>query len=166
QGHWFKSHGRPAHVFSLKCMVGTPMPLNGRTRWLLSFPHTCAGLGCAPRGGQLTTELEYETPPLLVQQQQRINPWLFVPVLYFMQAVPNVLVTSTFTATYKSMGIDNLRIATWTGLAALPWVFKMFWGPLVDLNSTKRKWTLTMQVLLGATLVVAAAAMGTPMFFP
>jgi len=95
----------------------------------------------------------------------RINPWLFVPVLYFMQFLPNGLVTSMFSATYKSLGIDNLKIATWTGLAALPWSFKMFWGPLVDMNWTKRRWTVGMQALLFATLLLTAGAMLSPKFF-
>ena len=56
-------------------------------------------------------------------------------------------------------------ITTWTGLAALPWTFKMFWGPLVDLNSTKRRWTVTMQVLLSVTLLLTAGAVATPRFF-
>src|SRR2546421_5964334 len=117
-------------------------------------------------GGQLTTQVEYETPPLVKQEQQRINPLLFVPVLYFMQFLPNGMVTSLFGATYKSLGIDNVKIATWTGLAALPWSFKMFWGPLVDTNFTKRKWTIAMQVLLFCTLLLTAGAMGTANFFP
>jgi PAT family beta-lactamase induction signal transducer AmpG len=95
-----------------------------------------------------------------------VNPWLFVPVLYFMQFLPNGLVTSLFGATYKSMGVDNVSIATWTGLAALPWSFKMFWAPLVDLNGTKRKWTIAMQVLLFVSLLLIAGAMGTANFFP
>ncbi|HYO10313.1 MAG TPA: hypothetical protein VER17_15195 [Tepidisphaeraceae bacterium] len=94
-----------------------------------------------------------------------INPWLFVPVLYFMQFLPNGMVTSMFGATYKSLGIDNVSIATWTGLAALPWSFKMFWGPLVDLNFTKRRWTVTMQVLLSVTFLVTAGAITTSNFF-
>ena len=94
-----------------------------------------------------------------------INPWLFVPVLYFMQFLPNGLVTSLFGAIYKSLGVDNLQIATWTGLAALPWTFKMFWGPLVDMNSTKRRWTIAMQAALTVTLLLTAGAVGTPKFF-
>ncbi|MGB7159040.1 MAG: hypothetical protein WBD40_13305 [Tepidisphaeraceae bacterium] len=94
-----------------------------------------------------------------------INPWLFVPVLYFMQFLPNGVVTSLMGAVYKSLGVDNISITTWTGLAALPWVFKMFWGPLVDLNFTKRRWTLAMQLLIAGTLLITAAAMGTPRFF-
>ncbi len=94
-----------------------------------------------------------------------INPWLFVPVLYFMQFLPNGVVTSLMGAVYKSLGVDNISITTWTGLAALPWVFKMFWGPLVDFNFTKRRWTLAMQIAIAITLLITAAAMGTPKFF-
>ncbi|MEO6434715.1 MAG: hypothetical protein ABIP55_03000, partial [Tepidisphaeraceae bacterium] len=101
----------------------------------------------------------------LGQIGQGINPWLFVPVLYFMQFLPNGLVTSAFGAIYKSLGVDNLQIAMWTGLAALPWTFKMFWGPLVDFNSTKRRWTIAMQVLLTVTLLLTAGAIGTSKFF-
>jgi hypothetical protein len=115
----------------------------------------------------VTTQLEVETTPAVEEQQQRINPWLFVPVLYFMQFLPNGLVTSMFgSATYPSLGVEIPKIATWTGLAALPWAFKMFWGPLVDLNSTKRRWTLAMEGLLVVTLVLCTIAMGTPYFFP
>lgn len=101
----------------------------------------------------------------LGQAGRTINPWLFVPVLYFMQFLPNGLVTSAFGAIYKSLNVDNLQIVMWTGLAQLPWTFKMFWGPLVDFNSTKRRWTIAMQVLLTVTLLLTAGAIATPMFF-
>lgn len=95
-----------------------------------------------------------------------INPWLFVPVLYFMQSVPNILVTETFGTAYKKLEVNNVDIALWTGLAGLPWAFKMFWGPLVDLNFTKRQWVVAMQLLLTGTLFVSAGAMMTHSFFP
>jgi PAT family beta-lactamase induction signal transducer AmpG len=41
----------------------------------------------------------------------------------------------------------------------------MFWGPLVDLNSTKRRWTITMQVLLSVIFLVTAGAITTSNFF-
>jgi len=94
-----------------------------------------------------------------------LNPWLFVPVLYFMQFLPNGLVTSLFAAVYKSLGVENLKIAMWTGLASLPWTFKMFWGPLVDLNSTKRRWTCAMQAAITVVLLLTAGAIATPQFF-
>jgi PAT family beta-lactamase induction signal transducer AmpG len=121
----------------------------------------------------LTTEVQEQSQsepsaPVLdyaAADRAAINPWWFVPVLYFMQFLPNGLVTSMFAAIYKSLGIDNVKIALWTGLAALPWSFKMFWGPLVDTNSTKRKWTIAMQALLFLTLLVTAGAMKSNAFF-
>src|SRR6266513_1212228 len=80
----------------------------------------------------LTTDLQEQSPaaaqsaPAYAATQRRtINPWMFVPVLYFMQFLPNGLVTSMFGATYKSLGVDGLQITTWTGLAALPRWFRM-----------------------------------------
>ena len=101
----------------------------------------------------------------LAAKVQSINPWMFVPVLYFMQFLPNGLVTSLFGTVYKSLGVDNVQITMWTGLAALPWTFKMFWGPLVDLNWTKRWWTVAMQVLLSVVLLATAGAITTSNFF-
>src|SRR4051812_17333679 len=82
-----------------------------------------------------------------------------------MQFLPNGVVASLFGTIYKSLGVDNVAIATWTGLAQLPWTFKMFWGPLVDLNSTKRRWTLAMQACLTVVLLLTAGAVRTPQFF-
>lgn len=108
------------------------------------------------------TSLEYATPS---HDQRPSNPWLFVPVLYFMQSIPNILVTESFTSVYKDMGIDNLTITFWTSIIGLPWTFKLFWGPLVDLNFTKRGWTIAMQVLLTGGLVLTAATLPTGGFF-
>jgi len=117
------------------------------------------------------TPLPIAVPPAPVAgpvepTKQSINPWLFVPVLYFMQSLPNILVTETFGTAFKNLEVDNLQIALWSGLAALPWAFKMFWGPLVDLSFTKRQWTVAMQVLICGTLIVSASVMNTSSFFP
>lgn len=106
--------------------------------------------------------LEYRTSPA----QQRINPWLFVPVLYFMQAIPNILATETFVSIYKDLGIDNRRITFWTSMVGLPWALKLLWGPFVDLNFTKRQWTVAMQVLLAGALAFAAGVIHLPGFLP
>lgn len=82
-----------------------------------------------------------------------------------MQSVPNILVTESFVSVYKDRGVDNLTITFWTSIIGLPWTFKMFWGPLVDLNFTKRSWTIAMQVLIATTLVLLAASMTGAAFF-
>ena len=69
-----------------------------------------------------------------------IRPWLFVPVLYVMQAIPATLVREVMTLVYKDLGVSNAQIALWISLLGLPWMLKLFWAPVVDLNFTRRKW--------------------------
>lgn len=94
------------------------------------------------------------------------RPWLFVPVLYVMQAIPATLVREVATLLYKDLGIANKQIALWVGLLALPWMLKMFWGPVVDLNFTRRRWVLAMQTAIIAALAGLALVLRLPAFFP
>ncbi len=66
---------------------------------------------------------------------------------------------------YKRLGLSNTDIALYTGWLYLPWVIKPFWSPFVDIISTKRRWTLTMQWLIGAAFAGIAFALPTPFFF-
>jgi len=93
------------------------------------------------------------------------NPWSFIPSLYFGEGLPYILVNTVSVIVYKKMGVDNASIAFWTSWLYLPWVIKMFWGPLVDLTSTKRTWVLAMQAALAACLFLVAWSVGTPAFF-
>jgi PAT family beta-lactamase induction signal transducer AmpG len=94
------------------------------------------------------------------------RPWLFVPVLYVMQAIPATLVREVATLLYKDLGIANARIALWVSLLALPWMLKLFWGPVVDLNFTRRRWVLAMQSIILGALAALALALRLPAFFP
>jgi hypothetical protein len=82
------------------------------------------------------------------------RPWTFVPLLYLMQAIPVTIVQEVSSIVYKDLGVHNEDITRWTSLIALPWTIKLLWGPLVDLNFTKRQWVLTMQGLITAVLAV------------
>src|SRR5207249_5426544 len=83
-----------------------------------------------------------------------------------MQAMPATLVREVATLLYKDLGIPNARIALWIGLLALPWMLKMFWGPVVDLNFTRRRWVLGAQAVIIAALAGLAVALRLPAFFP
>ena len=63
------------------------------------------------------------------------------------------------------MGVDNAHIAFWTSWLYLPWVIKMFWGPLVDVTSTKRKWILSTQAAMSFCMFVIAFSLRTEHFF-
>ena len=90
------------------------------------------------------------------QPNSPINPWLFVPALYVMQAIPVTLVQEVSSIAFKGMGVDNAMITKVVSLLSLPWSIKLLWGPLVDLSGTKRGWMVACQTLLIVSLGVAA----------
>jgi PAT family beta-lactamase induction signal transducer AmpG len=94
------------------------------------------------------------------------NPWTFLPTLYFAEGLPYVIINTVSVILYKRMGIDNAHIAFWTSFLYLPWVIKMFWGPLVDIYSTKRTWILSMQLAMSVCMFFLAFSLKTDVFFP
>ncbi len=93
------------------------------------------------------------------------NPWSFIPTLYFAEGFPYVLINTVSVVVYKRLDIDNATIAFFTSFLYLPWVIKMFWGPLVDTRSTKRNWIIGTQLAMTACLAIVAAAIRLPGFF-
>jgi PAT family beta-lactamase induction signal transducer AmpG len=63
---------------------------------------------------------------------------------------------------YKNLGLSNTDIALYTSWLYLPWVIKPLWSPVVDLFGQKRRWTITMQFILGAAFAMVALALPTP----
>ncbi|MCR5570209.1 MAG: MFS transporter [Paludibacteraceae bacterium] len=74
----------------------------------------------------------------------------WVPSLYFIEGLPNVIVTVLAVAFYNKMGFSNTEVAFFTSWLYLPWVIKPFWSPIVDSFKTKRWWVLGMQFMMGA----------------
>ncbi|HEX9155410.1 MAG TPA: MFS transporter, partial [Nitrospira sp.] len=100
-----------------------------------------------------------------VQAVASRNPWYFLPTLYFAEGLPYVLINTVSVILYKRMGIDNAHIAFWTSWLYLPWVVKMFWGPFVDVYSTKRRWILSTQAAMSLCLFAVAFSLRTESFF-
>jgi PAT family beta-lactamase induction signal transducer AmpG len=92
------------------------------------------------------------------------NPWSFIPTLYFAEGLPYILINVVSVILYKRMGIDNAQIAFWTSWLYLPWVVKMFWGPLVDVYSTKRNWILSTSLAMSLCMFAVAFSLGTDRF--
>lgn len=97
--------------------------------------------------------------------QNRFNPWAYIPLLYFMQALPVALIQELSVIIFKDLGIANEEITRWTSLLNLPWSLQLMLGPFVDLNKTKRWWIQTGQLVIAAGLGVAAFALKTPNAF-
>lgn len=91
--------------------------------------------------------------------------WAWVPVLYFTQGLPYVLVVTVSVIMYKKLGVSNEDIGLYTSLLYLPWVLKPLWSPFVDLKSTKRNWFLGMQLLIAIALLGVGLTLPTSMFF-
>lgn len=100
-----------------------------------------------------------------MQKAQAKSPWLWVPTLYFGQAIPYVVVMTLSVIMYKDSGISNTDIALYTSWLYLPWVIKPLWSPFVDMFRTKRWWIVSLQVLIGAALAMVALTTRLPAFF-
>ncbi|MGH1396820.1 MAG: MFS transporter [Trichormus sp.] len=93
------------------------------------------------------------------------SPWEYIPTLYFTSGVPYVIINTVSVIFYKKLGISNAQIALWTSFLYLPWVIKMFWGPIVDIYSTKRKWMLSSQLAICCCFAIVAFCLQLPNFF-
>ncbi len=84
------------------------------------------------------------------------NPWLYIPTLYLAEGFPYIIINTVSVILYGALGYPNEQITLWTGWLYLPWVLKMFWSPLVDARSTKRRWLLGAQTAMSAVLLALA----------
>ncbi len=92
---------------------------------------------------------------------KNISPWAFIPTLYLAEGFPYIIINTVSVLLYADLGLPNDQITLWTGWLYLPWILKMFWSPLVDARSTKRRWLLGAQTVLSAVfLLIAAVLMG------
>lgn len=90
-----------------------------------------------------------------------VSPWLWVPTLYFAQGLPNGLLEDVAPVFFKDLGVANDDLTHALALAALPWMLKAFWSPLVDAYGTKRRWIWAGQLV--CALAFAGFAL-TPFF--
>ncbi len=98
-------------------------------------------------------------------KHQPTSPWKFIPTLYFTSGIPYVIINTVSVIFYKKLGIDNAEITLWTSFLYLPWVIKMFWGPIVDIYFTKRQWIIYTQLTMFACLGLVAFCLQVPNFF-
>jgi PAT family beta-lactamase induction signal transducer AmpG len=97
--------------------------------------------------------------------QKNKRAWAWVPILYFTQGLPYVMVVTVSVIMYKKLGISNADIGLYTSWLYLPWVIKPLWSPLLDLKSTKRNWFLVMQLLVSLAFLGIGLALPTNLFF-
>ena len=97
--------------------------------------------------------------------EEKINPWRWIPTLYFGQGIPYVVVMTLSVVMYKNLGLANSDIALYTSWLYLPWVIKPLWSPVIDMFKTKRLWIVSLQLVIGASLALVALTIPTAHFF-
>ncbi len=93
------------------------------------------------------------------------NPWYWIPLLNFASGLPYAIIISVSVIMYKNLGISNEDIGLYTSWLYLPWVIKPLWSPFIELYSTKRKWFLSMQLLISIAFLVVGLTIPTNQFF-
>ena len=74
--------------------------------------------------------------------ESKDKAWFWLPSLYFLEGLPNVVVMTFSVLFYTSMGLGATATAALTSALYLPWILKFLWSPIVDSVSTKRMWIL------------------------
>ncbi len=98
----------------------------------------------------------------MIRNKETVNPWLWIPTLYFAEGIPYFIVNVISVIMFKKMGMSNGDIAMYTGLLYLPWAVKPLWSPFVDIIRSKRWWILSMQVLVSLSVLLAALTLPAP----
>lgn len=93
------------------------------------------------------------------------TPWFWIPLLNFASGLPYAVIISVSVIMYKNLGISNEDIGIYTSLLYLPWVIKPLWSPFIELNGTKRKWFLSMQLLISIAFLLVGFTIPTNGFF-
>ncbi len=82
---------------------------------------------------------------------------LLFGALYLSEGAPIGFIWWALPAKLRSAGVGLDTITQLTALLVLPWVFKFVWSPLIDTLRTPRwtlrSWILSMQALMGCTLL-------------
>ena len=93
------------------------------------------------------------------------TPWFWIPLLNFASGLPYAVIISVSVIMYKNLGISNEDIGVYTSLLYLPWVIKPLWSPFIDLTGTKRKWFLSMQLLISIAFLLVGFTIPLNGFF-
>jgi PAT family beta-lactamase induction signal transducer AmpG len=93
------------------------------------------------------------------------HPLAWVPTLYLAQGLPFYSVALVAGLMFKSLGVPNDRIAHWTGLLGLAWVFKALWSPFLELARSKKALVVGFQLAGAAALGGLALVLQLPAWF-
>lgn len=79
----------------------------------------------------------------------------WVHTTYFAEGMPYMVVRILSTVYFTDIGA-KLRYIGYLNFLGIPWNLKFLWAPLLDLVSTRRRWQVVMQALVGVLIGVVA----------
>ena len=94
--------------------------------------------------------------------RNNMNPWWWIPTLYFAEGLPYFIVNNISVIMFNNMGMPKGEMALYTSMLYLPWVIKPLWSPFVDIIKTKRWWILAMQIIMSAAFALLAFSLPHP----
>jgi PAT family beta-lactamase induction signal transducer AmpG len=97
-----------------------------------------------------------------MKTERSINPWWWIPTLYFAEGIPYFIVNNISVIMFNNMGMSKGDMAMYTSLLYLPWVIKPLWSPFVDIIKTKRWWIAAMQILMSVAFAIVAFSLPHP----
>jgi MFS family permease len=98
-------------------------------------------------------------------QNSAKTPWIWIASLYLTESIPYAIIISVSVVMYKNLGISNADIGLYTSFLYLPWVIKPLWSPVLELFGTKKKWFLSMQLILSLVFLGVGLTTGANQFF-
>ncbi|HEV7914469.1 MAG TPA: MFS transporter [Albitalea sp.] len=93
------------------------------------------------------------------------SPITWVPTLYFMEGLPFFTIAMIVGQMYKSMGVGNAKIAHYSALLGLAWVFKPLWSPFLELAPNKKTVVVAFQYVGATAMGLVALSLQLPAWF-
>ena len=94
----------------------------------------------------------------------RSQPWQWVPSLYFTEGIPYFIVNSVALLMYKRCGLNDGECALYASWLSLPWVIKPLWSPIVEILKSKQWWIVVMEMTMAIALAGVAFTLPTPYY--
>lgn len=89
------------------------------------------------------------------KKRRRLPPVVWVNSTYFAEGFPFIVVRFMSTLFFTDMGAKEAFLG-YLNFLGIPWNFKFLWAPFVDIIATKRRWLITIEMLI--TMMILAIA--------
>jgi PAT family beta-lactamase induction signal transducer AmpG len=98
-------------------------------------------------------------------RRRHFHPATWVPTLYTAEGLPFVMVNVVSVFMYKSLGLNDSKIAFFTSLVTIPWAIKPLWGALIEMFRTKKAFVLATELGGGVCFGLVALSLHLPSWF-